>query len=149
MSNNTILEERRQRVEVLLKELQYEIVDREDMKDSCSATIQDSPEFIATYYIDQHNNFVEFSFVFSFSPDFQDYLRDRMEEMLQICYEFGIYINIINNREEIIFSIFSKIYYSGLNYHTLKHTLNDLKDATQNLKQLLDIREETNREEQA
>ena len=143
MEKRTALRERKQRIEILLKELQYEIVDSEELDESFSVTFQDSSEFTAACFIDQQSKFAEFSFAFSFVPDFQDYLRDRMEEMLQICYESGIYINIVNSKDEIIFSVFSKIYYSGLNYHTMKYTLRDFKDTVVNLTQLLDIRQET------
>ena len=139
---NTILEERKQRIELFLKELRYELVDGEDLDESYSATFQDASEIMLSYFIDQQSNFMELSFVFSFSPDFQDYLRDRMEELLQICYEFGVYTNMINGRDEIIISVFSKIYYSGLNYYIMKDTLKDFKDAIYNLTQLLDIRRE-------
>lgn len=134
-----IIKERRQRVELLLRELRYEIIEHEESEDSCSASFQKDSEFIVTYFIDRQSKFVEFSFIFSFSVDFQDYVRNRLEEMLQCCYEFGTYIGLASHEGEIIFSIFSKIYFSGLNYHTLKHTLKDHRDAALGLTQLLDI----------
>ncbi|AHC15042.1 hypothetical protein [Salinispira pacifica] len=148
MSQEAVLEERKRRVEILLKELHYDIVDGEELEQAYSATIQAEDGFMAAYFIDPQSKFLEFSFVFSFPPDFHDFIRDRMDEMLQICYEFGSYVNIINNREEIAFSVFSKIYYAGLNYYALKETLRDFKGVVKNLTELLDIRMEIQKGEE-
>ena len=139
---NHILKERKQRVDLLLRELEYEILDTEDSSDSCSATFQDSEECIMGYFIDQESKFAECSFIFCFSADFQDYIRDRMEELLQICCEFGVYFNVVHSESEILFSIFTKTYYAGLNYHALKYSLSDLKKAARALTKLLDVRKE-------
>lgn len=142
MANDSILEERKRRVEVLLRELNYEIIDAEPLEDAYSASIQDEAGFMSAYFIDKESKFLEFSFVFSFSPEFQDFIRDRLDEMLQICYEFASYVNIINSNDEISFSLFTKIYYAGLNYYSLKETLRDFKSAVKNLTELLDIRQD-------
>lgn len=141
MANDSLIQERKRRVAVLLKELNYEVIDEEDIEDAYSASIQDDQGFMAAYYIDRESKFLEFSFVFSFTPQFQDFIRDRLDEMLQICYEFAAYVNIINNREEIAFSVYTKIYYAGLNYYALKETLRDFKGAVKNLTELLDLRQ--------
>ncbi len=141
-NKNYILKERKQRVDLLLRELEYEILDTEDSNDSYSATFQDSEECVMGYYVEKENKFVEFSFIFCFSADFQDYIRDRMEELLQICCEFGVYFNLVHSTSEILFSIFTKTYYAGLNYHALKYSLSDLKKAARTLTKLLDVRTE-------
>jgi hypothetical protein len=142
VSGDSLIEERKRRVEVLLKELNYEIIEAEELDDAYSASIQDDQGFMAAYYIDRESKFLEFSFVFSFSPEFHDFIRDRLDEMLQICYEFASYVNIINSKDEIAFSVFTKIYYAGLNYYALKETLKDFKAAVRNLTDLLDIRQD-------
>ncbi len=142
MSGASIVDERKRRVEIILKELNFEIMDAEELEEAYSASIQDDQGFMAAYYIDRESKFLELSFVFSFSPEFQDFIRDRLDEMLQICYEFGTYVNIINSKDEIAFSLFSKIYYAGLNYYALKETLRDFKAAVKNLSELLDIRQD-------
>jgi len=40
---------------------------------------------------------------------------------------------------EITFSIFAKLYFSGLNYYSLRDTVNDFRECTDALKELLDI----------
>ncbi len=148
MAGEAVLQERKRRIEILLKELGYELSDAEELEEAFSASFQDEEGFIAAYFIDRNSKFLEFSFVYSFAPDFQDYIRDRMDEMLQICYEFGSYVSIVNSRVEIAFSVFSKIYFAGLNYFALKETLRDFRQVIKNLTELLDIRLEIQKGEE-
>ena len=67
------------------------------------------------------------------------YIQEKLEEMLKICYEFGCYLNLQHNEEEIEFSLYSKIYYAGLNYYALKETMRDFQGCIETLKVSVDI----------
>ena len=64
--------------------------------------------------------------------------------MLKICYEFGCYLNLQKN-DEIMFSVFSKIYFAGLNYYSLKETLKDFNGCIESLRELIEIVKEGGR----
>jgi len=51
-------------------------------------------------------------------------------------------MNVQFNKHEISFSIFSKIYYAGLNYYSLKETLKDFRSAVLEIKELTEIKSE-------
>lgn len=68
-----------------------------------------------------------------------DFIKDRLEEMLKVCYEYGSYISIQTSTKEITFSLFSKLYYSGLNYSSLKDALKDFKECMESVTDLMDI----------
>ena len=60
------------------------------------------------------------------SPNlWESFLRSRTEEMFKICYEYGCYVNFQTYKNEINFTVFSKIYFAGLNYYSLKETLRE------------------------
>jgi hypothetical protein len=68
-----------------------------------------------------------------------EYVRTRLEEMLKISYEFGCYINLQSTDEEIAFSLFTKLYYTGLNYLALKDSLREFALCILALTDLLEI----------
>ncbi len=96
----------------------------------------------ASFFIDRESKFLELAFTFSFSLELSDFITGKLEEMLRICYEYGCYINIQKSKKEISFSIFSKLYYAGLTYYSLKETLRDFHACIDALKEVLEIRDE-------
>jgi len=140
MKYSKIMKERIRRVRVLFKELGYDIFEGEKQEGSYTAGIDDNNDFQCGYYIDNDSKFLEIVFTFSFSLKLSEYLRHNLEEMMKICYEYGCYMNLYTTEEEISFSVFSKLYYAGLNYYSLRETMNDFKACVEDLKGLLDIK---------
>jgi hypothetical protein len=139
MKYSKLMKERIRRVRVLFKELGYDLVEGEKSEETFSAAFENDDGFQGGFFIDSDNKFLEFAFTFTFSPELGLYIQDKLEEMLKICYEFGCYLNLQHNEEEIEFSVYSKIYYAGLNYYALKETLRDFQGCIETLKELVDI----------
>ena len=139
MKYSKIMKERIRRVRVLFKELGYDIFEGEKHEESYTAGIDDNHGFQCGFFIDEECKFLEIAFTFSFSPRLASFIKTRLEEMLKICYEYGCYVNIQKDSEEIAFSIFSKLYFAGLNYYALRETLNDFKTCVEALKELMDL----------
>lgn len=142
MKKPKLMRERIRRVSVLFKELGYELQDNEYFDDTFTAGILADDGFQAGMFIDKESKFLELAFTFSFSPSLSEFIKERIEEMLHIAYEFGCYISIQNSSREISFSLFSKIYYVGLNYLTLRETLKDFRGAIDALQEILEIQKE-------
>jgi len=138
MKYSKIMRERIHRAKVLFKELDYEIYDGTVMDDTYSAGFEKKGEFAGGFFIDSESKFLEIAFSFSFSPALGGFIKSQLEEMLKICYEFGCYLNI-QKEEELSFSIFSKIYFAGLNYYALKETLRDFTSCIEALKEIIEI----------
>ena len=139
MKYSKLMKERIRRVRVLVKELGYDLVEGEKSEETFSAAFENEGGFQGGFFIDSDNKFLEFAFTFTFSAELGLYIQDKLEEMLKICYEFGCYLNLQHTEEEIEFSLYSKIYYAGLNYYALKETLRDFQGCIETLKELVDI----------
>lgn len=139
MKYSKLMKERIRRVRVLFKELGYDIFEGERQEDSYTAGIDDNHGFQCGFFIDGECKFLEIAFTFSFSPKLSSFIKYRLEEMLKICYEYGCYVNIQKTTDEIAFSVFSKLYFAGLNYYALRETLTDFKACTEALKELMDL----------
>jgi hypothetical protein len=134
------MKERVRRVRVLFKELGYHVYDDEYLEESYTAGFEDDDSFAGGLFIDRESKFLEIGFTFSFSANLAEYIRDRMQEMLHLCYEYGVYVNVETSPEEIAFSIFSKLYFAGLNYYSLKETLRDFRSTIDAIVDLVEIR---------
>lgn len=148
MKFSKIMKERIRRTRVLFGELGYELVDGERNEETYSAAFENSAGFQGGLFIDRDNKFLEIAFTFSFSPILGEFVRQKLEEMLKICYEFGCYLNIQKNNSDIAFSIYSKLYYAGLTYYALKETLRDFKECVECLKEVVNLQLNDQREEQ-
>ena len=133
------MKDRIRRAAVLFKELGYEIVEEENSEETYVAAFEYPDGFQSSFFIDEDSRFVEIAYTFAFSPAMGDFLKSRLEEMLEVSYEYGCYISIQNFHEDISYSIFSKLYFSGLNYYSLKETLRDFRLAINEVKQLIEI----------
>ncbi len=139
MKNSKVMEERIRRVKVILKELGYRIQETQRSNESYSAGFENEEGFQAGFFIDSGSRFLEIAYTFSFSPSMAEFVRSRLEEMLKASYEYGCYVNIQTTSEEISFSVFTKIYYTGLNYYSLRESLREFKQCVYALTDLMEI----------
>jgi hypothetical protein len=139
MKYSKLMEERIRRVRVLFRELGYRVRESERSSDTYSAGFEDDEGMQGGFFIDRASRFLELAYTFSFSPTMAEYLKTRLEEMLKVSYEYGCYINIQTSREEIAFSVFTKIYYSGLNYFSLRDSLREFRFCVQALTDILEL----------
>jgi hypothetical protein len=139
MRLSKLMKERIRRTTILLKELGFELLEGEFQDDTFTAGFESGNGFQGGIFIDRESKFLELGFTFSFSPELTGFIRERLEEMMQICYEFGCYPNLQAGPDEIEYSLFSKVYYAGLNYFSLKETLKDFQEAVEATRSLLEI----------
>ena len=141
MKYSKIMRERIQRVSVIFKELGYSLEESSNDDQSFSAYFRNTKGAFGECYIDLDNKFLEIAYSFSFTPTFSQYLQERLPEILRICYEFGCYFNVQYD-SEITISVFSKIYFAGLNYYALRETLRDYRECIQSLGEILELKKE-------
>ncbi|KGE71343.1 hypothetical protein [Spirochaeta lutea] len=140
MKSSKILKERIRRIEILLKELGYD-VEPDELPEMAgySAGVFQGEQYILSISVDQESRFLELGFTFGFSNSLHERIRSSMEDLLGICYEYGNYLSIQTLDPEITISIFSKIYFSGLNYYALKESVRDLRASVRLIKELFQI----------
>ena len=134
-----LLEERIRRVTVLFSELSFKVVEDERSHNAYTATFEDGEGFQAGVLIERGSRFLELAYSFTFPPTHAPYVREKLEEMLKICYEFGCYLSLHQTASEIAFSAYSKVYYSGLTFYSLKDTMRDFRDCVAALADLLEV----------
>jgi hypothetical protein len=114
-----------ERIETICSELGYEIIDRDESEELYQASFVKDEEIGGSLFIEKNSNFLEIAYSYSFDIDEENFLKDHLESMMNICYEYGNYFNIMKGDDEINFSIFSKLYFSGLNLESMQDTLED------------------------
>ncbi|MBN1696829.1 MAG: hypothetical protein JW881_04890 [Spirochaetales bacterium] len=139
MKKQKILEERIRRVKVLFLELGYTLVDEDYTDDMFTCEFKKKNRFLGGLYIDSSNRFLEIAYTFSFSHTLFSFLRSRIEEMFTLGYNYGCYSHVTKDEENFYYSVYTKIYYSGLSYHSLNDTLKDFFMCINDLTRLLDI----------
>ena len=139
MKHSKVMEERIRRVRIVFKELGYKLHETERSDDTFSAGFENDEGMQGGFFIDRSSRFVEIAYTFSFSPTMAEYVKTRLEDMLKISYEYGCYINLQTADEEIAFSVFTKLYYTGLNYYSLKDSLREFALCIHSLTDLLEI----------
>jgi len=149
MKPSKVMEERIRRVKIHFKELGYKIVETERSDEAFSAGFKNAEGLQGGFFIERDSRFMEIAYTFSFSSTMAAYVRTRLEEMLKICYEYGCYINLQTNEHEIAFSVFSKLYYTGLSYYALKDSLHEFRNCVGALTELLEIGAENESPEEA
>ncbi len=142
MKYTKLMEERIRRAIVLFKELGYELSDEEISDNTYSSGFEKDSQFKGGFFIDDDSKFIEIAFTFSFSQRMASFIQERLEEMLKICYEYGCYMNI-QKFEDFNFSVFSKVYFAGLNYYSLKETLKDFSFCVDDIKEIIEINTES------
>ncbi len=146
MRQSKVMKERIRRVNLLFRELGYECADGELVDETYSTGVEQD-EFQAGVFIDRDSKFLEIAFSFSFSASLEEFVRSKLEELFQICYEFGCYTNVQTSKREIVFSVFSKVYYAGLSNFSLKETVRDFRMAVDAIAESLDIQREISGED--
>ncbi len=139
MKQNRLMQERIRRTTILLRELGYEIQEGEVADDSYSAGFVTPDGFQAGFFIDADSKFLELVFTFTFGKGMADFVRERIEEVMHTLYEYGCYFTLQIDQEEISYTIFSKIYFAGLNYFALKETIRDFRDAVDANQEIFEI----------
>jgi len=134
-----LMEERIRRVTVLFSELSFRVIEDERSHNAYSATFEDEEGFQAGILIERGSRFVELAYAFTFPPAHSQYLRGKLEEMLKISYEYGCYVSLQQSTTEITFTVFAKLYYSGLNYYALRDTMRDFRECVWGIMDLLDL----------
>lgn len=137
LNNAKIMKERIRRVQILFKELGFSLSGGLEEDGIFAGGFESPDSFEGNYAIDNESKFLELSFSFVFSHDLGAFVKGRLEEMLALCYDYGCYVSFDSEEEEIGFSVFSKLYYAGLNYYALRETLYDFMDCVDDLKELL------------
>jgi hypothetical protein len=129
-----------------MRELGYDMLDGEFLDDTYSAGFEGQDGFQGGVFIDRESKFLELAYTFSFSSNLTEFLEGKLAEMFQICYEYGCHTNLQTSSAEISFTVFSKIYYAGLNYYSLKETMRDFREATDSLVEILEMKNELGKE---
>lgn len=139
MKPNRLMQERIRRVSVLVRELGFELNEGEVSEESFSAGFTAPDGFQAGLFIDADSKFLELAFTFTFAVGMADFVRERIEEVMHSLYEFGCYFSLQIDQQEITYSVFSKIYFAGLNYFALKETVRDFRDAVEANQEIFEI----------
>ena len=147
MNSSKLMKERIRRVEILLKELGFDSEPEEVAEDGYGAAVFEDEAYVFGLTVDRESKFLEIGFTFGFSHALQDRVRKSMEEVMGICYEYGCYTTLAFDENEIVLSLFSKIYFAGLNYYALKETVRDLRSAITLITELLDFESQLRGEE--
>ena len=139
MRYSKLMKERIRRVSVLFRELGVEVLESESSDDSYSAEFESDDGFHGGLFISRESKFLEIGYSFILSPAFSEFVRLRMEHVMQSAYEYGAYMSVVAGEEEINLSLFSKIYYAGLNYFSLKETMRDFREVVDEVQDLFEL----------
>jgi hypothetical protein len=139
MKYSKLMEERIRRVRVLFRELGYRLLDTDRSAESYSAGFENEDGLQGGFFIDRASRFLEVAYTFSFDHSMGPFLKERLEEMMKVCYEYGCYCNLQMSKQEYSFSVFSKIYYTGLNFQALRDTLKDFRECVEAITEILDL----------
>ena len=131
-----------ERTETIFSELGYDIFDKEQSEDIYQASFGKNSKFNGSFFIENDSNFIELAYTYTFDNNEENFLRENLESMLEICYEYGSYFNILKGEDEIHFSIFTKIYFSGFNVESLSDTLEDFIACNQELTLMFELDED-------
>jgi hypothetical protein len=130
-----------ERTETIFSELGYDISEREESEDVYQSSFGKSGKYSGSFFIEKNGNFIELAYTFTFDLDEESYLKDELDSLMDICYEYGCYFSILKGENEMHFSVFSKLYFSGLNVESLGDTLEDFIDCTHELAVLFETEE--------
>ncbi|MDY7028807.1 MAG: hypothetical protein SVR04_10965 [Spirochaetota bacterium] len=140
MKYSKVMKERIRRVTVLFRELGCELFDEEKLEESYSSAFLTSTGLQGFFYIERDNRFLEIAYNFAFSPQLSGYLQRKMSDVLEACFEYGCYMNAYFDDHAVGISLFSKIYFSGLNYSSLRDTLVDFYHCTDAIKEVVSLK---------
>jgi hypothetical protein len=139
---NDEMKERVERIEAFLGELGYSAFEKEITEEMYQASFGKDGDITGSVFIEQDCNFLELAYTYMFDRNEETFLRDHLETMMNICYEYGIYFNVAREEDEISFSIFSKLYFSGLTVESLHDTIEDFVACNSELVSIFNVSEE-------
>jgi len=139
MKESQVMKERIQLAYILCKKLGMQFENADDQEDMYTADITEPDGFSTAILIDSETNFLEIMYSFLFSESMFRYIKNCLRDINSICYEYGCYTYYQVVEGEIMISVFSKIYYSGLNYNSLQDTLQDFKYCIESMKEVVDV----------
>jgi len=128
-----------ERIETIFSELGYDVVDREESEELYQSSFIKDGEIAGSIFIENNSNFLEIAYSYTFDIHEEEFLKDHLESMMNICYEYGNYFNIMKSDDEINFSIFAKLYFSGLNVESLQDTLEDFNACNRELALIFEL----------
>ena len=114
-----------ERIEAICSEVGFRIIDREESEELYQSSLLQNDEICGSLFIEKDSNFLEIAYTYTFDVEEENFLKSHLESMMNICYEYGNYFNIMKGEDEINFSIFTKVYFSGLNVESMQDTLDD------------------------
>jgi len=130
------------RVEAIFGELGYDTFDREATEDMYQASFGKDGDVTGSVFIENDCNFLEIAYTYVFEREEENFLREHLESMMNVCYEYGIYFNVAREEDEINFSIFSKLYFSGFNVESLHDTIVDFVVCSSELFSMFNVEED-------
>jgi hypothetical protein len=139
---NDEMKERVERIEAFLGEVGYSAFEKEVTEEMYQASFGKDGDITGSVFIEQDCNFLELAYTYMFDRNEETFLRDHLETMMNICYEYGIYFNVAREEDEISFSIFSKLYFSGLTVESLHDTIEDFVACNGELVSIFNVSEE-------
>jgi len=129
-------------IETIFSELGYKMFDREETEDLYQASFSSNSDIGGSIFVEKESNFLELAYSYTFNIDEEDFLKEHLESMMNICYEYGNYFNIMKTEDEINFTIFSKLYFSGLNVESMQDTLEDFISCNREIIEVFGIEED-------
>lgn len=114
-----------ERIEAICSELGFRIIDREESEELYQSSFLQNDEICGSLFVEKDSNFLEIAYTYTFDLEEENFLKSHLESMMNICYEYGNYFNIMKGEDEINFSIFTKVYFSGLNVESMQDTFDD------------------------
>lgn len=139
---NDEMKERVERIEAFLGELGFDTFEKEITEEMYQASFGKDGDITGSVFIEQDCNFLETAYTYMFDRNEETFLREHLETMMNICYEYGIYFNVAREEDEISFSIFSKLYFSGLTVESLHDTIEDFIACNSELVSIFNVSEE-------
>jgi len=139
MKYSKIMKERIRRVQVLFKELGYDLFDEERLEESYSTAFVHSNGLQGMFFIEKENRFLEVVYNLTFSSQLAEFVQHKMPEVFETCFEYGCYMSTFADEYAINISLFSKVYFSGLNYYSLKDTMSDFYRCSTSVKELVSL----------
>lgn len=133
-----------ERIEAICSELGFSIIDREESEELYQSSLLKSEEICGSLFIEKNSNFLEIAYTYTFDNDEENFLKSHLESMMNICYEYGNYFNIMKGDDEINFSIFAKVYFSGLNVESMQDTLEDFIACNHEIIEIFGLDEDEN-----
>jgi hypothetical protein len=136
-----------ERIETICSELGYTIIDREESEELYQSSFVKNDEIEGSLFVEKDSNFLEIAYTYTFDIEEEDFLKTHLETMMNICYEYGNYFNIMKGEDEINFSIFAKLYFSGLNVESMQDTFDDFIDCNHEIMEIFGTDEEESYED--